>query len=72
MAIVPHNTMEVILNVKAGLHLHKDCAVVTLTNTVMDRCICSQQVGKDEVKYVVSFCWFLHHLLQTQSSSYIL
>eukprot|EP00061_Rhincodon_typus_P017609 g46378.t1 len=38
--------------VKAGLHLHKDCMVATFTNTVMDRCICNQQFGKDEIKYV--------------------
>eukprot|EP00061_Rhincodon_typus_P014046 g40827.t1 len=40
--IVPHNTMEVILNVKMGFHLLKDCAVITLINTVMDS---SQQIG---------------------------
>ncbi|XP_067905761.1 protein arginine N-methyltransferase 7 isoform X3 [Heterodontus francisci] len=42
---VPHNTMEGILNVKMGRCLHKDCAVVTPTNTVMDRCNCGRQIG---------------------------
>eukprot|EP00061_Rhincodon_typus_P004369 g22415.t1 len=36
--------MEIILNVKTGLCLHKDCAMVTLTDTVMDRCNCSWQI----------------------------
>eukprot|EP00061_Rhincodon_typus_P014041 g40819.t1 len=52
MVIVPHNIMVGILNVKAGLHLYKVCVVVSLTETVMDRCICSQQIGEDEITSV--------------------
>ncbi|XP_067879868.1 serine protease 55-like [Heterodontus francisci] len=37
LVAVQHNTMEGILNVKAGLCLHKE------------RCICSRQIGEDEV-----------------------
>ncbi|XP_067895767.1 probable G-protein coupled receptor 139 [Heterodontus francisci] len=36
--------MDGILNVKAGLRLHKECAVVTPTNTVMDRSLCGRQI----------------------------
>ncbi|XP_078089358.1 uncharacterized protein LOC144506874 [Mustelus asterias] len=43
---VPHNTMEDFLNVKMGLCLHVDCAVVTPTATLMDRCSC--QIGEDD------------------------
>eukprot|EP00061_Rhincodon_typus_P003651 g20615.t1 len=49
LAIVPHSTMDAIPNVKAGLSLHKDCEMVTLTDTVMDRYNFSWQIGKDEV-----------------------
>eukprot|EP00061_Rhincodon_typus_P010862 g35462.t1 len=45
--------VEVILSVKVGTRLHKDCALVTLTDTAMDRCICSWQIGKDEVKVIM-------------------
>eukprot|EP00061_Rhincodon_typus_P010508 g34850.t1 len=38
---------------KMGLSLHKDYAVVTPTDTVMDRCISCWQIGKDEVKVSV-------------------
>eukprot|EP00061_Rhincodon_typus_P007647 g29556.t1 len=48
MVIMPHNMMEGIIHVKTGFHLHKDCVVVTFTDIVMDRCICSRQIGKDE------------------------
>eukprot|EP00061_Rhincodon_typus_P011966 g37361.t1 len=39
MVIVLHIIVEGILNVKMGLCFHMDCAVVNLTDTVMDRCI---------------------------------
>eukprot|EP00061_Rhincodon_typus_P006698 g27625.t1 len=38
----------------------------------MDRCICSWQIDKDEVNYVLFSWWFPHHLPQNQSSSYVL
>ncbi|XP_072442984.1 F-box only protein 2-like [Chiloscyllium punctatum] len=38
--------MEGILNVKTEFSLHKNCTVVTLTSTVIDMCIDSQQIGK--------------------------
>eukprot|EP00061_Rhincodon_typus_P002243 g16983.t1 len=52
--MVPNIMMEVVLNVKAGFRLHKDCAMVTYIDTVMDRCNCSWQMSKDEVRAIPS------------------
>ncbi|XP_041058747.1 short-chain specific acyl-CoA dehydrogenase, mitochondrial isoform X2 [Carcharodon carcharias] len=43
--VVPHNTMEGIFNMNAGLRLFNDCAVVIPTDFVMDRCICGRQIA---------------------------
>eukprot|EP00061_Rhincodon_typus_P017403 g46088.t1 len=56
MVIVPHNMMESALNLKVEHCLHKNYAVVTLTDTVMGRSTCCWQIGKDEAKGLKKKC----------------
>eukprot|EP00061_Rhincodon_typus_P018178 g47240.t1 len=46
--------MEVVLDVKMMFNLRKDSVVVTVTDPVMDKYICSQQIREQEVKVHVN------------------
>eukprot|EP00061_Rhincodon_typus_P013104 g39270.t1 len=59
MVIVPYNTMDVILNVKIGLHLHKVWAVFALTITAMDRSICSRLIDVSKEDFAALVGMFL-------------